>query len=63
MLAYVERLTRTPADMSAADVEALRSAGFTDRDILDIATVAAYFAYANRIANGLGVQLETWGEA
>jgi len=43
-------------------VNSLRSVGFTDRDILDIATVAAYYAYVNRIADGLGVQLETWGE-
>ena len=61
MLEYVEKLTRTPAEMVAPDVENLRSVGFTDGDILDIATVTAYYAYANRIANGLGVQLETWG--
>ena len=62
MLTYVEKLTRTPGTMASSDVENLRSVGFTDRDILDIATVAAYYAYVNRIADGLGVQLETWGE-
>jgi alkylhydroperoxidase family enzyme len=46
--------------MGEADVVALRDAGFTDRDILDICTVTAYYAYVNRIADGLGVQLETW---
>jgi alkylhydroperoxidase family enzyme len=61
MLEYVEKLTRTPGDMVSSDVESLRSVGFTDRDILDNATVAAYYAYVNRIADGLGVQLETWG--
>jgi alkylhydroperoxidase family enzyme len=61
MLQYVEKLTLTPRDMARSDVDALRAAGFTDRDILDIATVAAYYAYVNRIADGLGVQLETWG--
>jgi uncharacterized peroxidase-related enzyme len=60
MLAYVEKLTLTPGDMVKADVEALSNVGFTDRDILDICTVAAYYAYVNRIADGLGVQLETW---
>jgi alkylhydroperoxidase family enzyme len=60
MLSYVEKLTRTPGDMSEADVVALRDAGFTDRDVLDICTVTAYYAYVNRIADGLGVQLETW---
>lgn len=60
MLAYVEKLTRTPGEMSEADVMALRDIGFTDRDVLDICTVAAYYAYVNRIADGLGVQLESW---
>jgi uncharacterized peroxidase-related enzyme len=60
MLSYVEKLTRTPGEMVEADVLALRNAGFTDRDILDICTTAAYYAYVNRIADGLGVQLESW---
>ncbi len=60
MLSYVEKLTRTPGDMSEADVVELRDADFTDRDILDICNVTAYYAYVNRIADGLGVQLETW---
>ena len=60
MLTYVEKLTKTPGAMAEPDVEALRTAGFSDRDILDIATVAAYYAYVNRIADGLGVELETW---
>jgi uncharacterized peroxidase-related enzyme len=60
MLEYAERLTRHPSALEGADVEALRSAGFSDRDILDIAEVTAYFAYVNRIADGLGVTLEPW---
>ena len=60
MLTYVEKLTRTPGEMSEPDVTAFRNAGFTDRDVLDICTVAAYYAYVNRIADGLGVQLESW---
>jgi uncharacterized protein YciW len=62
MLEYVEKLTLAPGEMTAPDVDSLRSVGFTDRDILDIATVTAYYAYVNRIADGLGVQLETWRE-
>ena len=61
MLGYVEKLTRCPQNMTEADVASLRDAGFTDRDILDICEVAAYYAYVNRIADGLGVTLETWG--
>ncbi len=60
MLRYAVKLTREPASVVAEDVETLRAAGFTDLDILHIAEVVAYFAYANRIANGLGVPLEDW---
>ena len=60
MLTYVEKLTLTPSTMNHTDVAALRSAGFEDRDVLAIAEVAAYYAYANRIADGLGVAVEPW---
>ena len=58
MLTYAEKLTRTPSKMNGKDVEALCIAGFSDRDILEIAEVTAYYAYVNRIADGLGVELE-----
>lgn len=60
MLTYAEKLTLTPGDMTAEDVASLREAGFSDRDILDIAEVVGYYAYVNRIADGLGVYIETW---
>ncbi len=60
MLGYAVKLTRSPGEVISADVEALRVAGFSDRDILDIAEVVAYYAYANRIADGLGIELEDW---
>ncbi len=58
MLTYVEKLTRTPGAVSRTDVEALRAVGFDDKDVLQIVEIAAYYAYANRIADGLGVALE-----
>ena len=60
MLLYATKLTSTPADVTAEDVAVLRRAGFTDRDVLDIVEVTAYYAYANRIADGLGVTDEPW---
>ena len=60
MLAYAVKLTRVPGEMTASDVEDLRTAGFSDRDVLDIVEVTAYYAYANRIADGLGVEPEGW---
>jgi uncharacterized peroxidase-related enzyme len=52
---YAEKLTRAPATIEAADIEALRAAGLDDGEILEVNQVASYFAYANRTASGLGV--------
>lgn len=60
MLRYAIKLTNTPGAMVRADVEGLRAEGYSDRDILDIAEVTAYYAYVNRIADGLGVETEDW---
>jgi len=46
--------------MVEEDVAALRAAGHSDVDILHIAEVVGYYAYVNRIADGLGVQFESW---
>ena len=62
MLAYAEKLTVSPSDVAETDVVGLHEAGFSDRDILDLVEVVAYFAYANRIAEGLGITLEPWIE-
>ncbi len=62
MLEYAVKLTLTPAEMAEADVNALRAEGFSDRDVLDIVEVTAYYAYANRVADALGIQLEDWYE-
>jgi len=58
MLAYAEKLTRDPGAMNAGDVESLRAQGFDDPAIHDICAIAAYFAFVNRMADGLGVDLE-----
>ena len=46
------------ASIEEADVEDLRTAGFDDRAIHDACQVVAYFNYVNRVADGLGVELE-----
>jgi uncharacterized peroxidase-related enzyme len=60
MLRYAEKLTRQPGTVTESDVSRLRAVGFSDTDILHIAEVVGYFAYANRIADGLGIPLEDW---
>ena len=60
MLDYARKLTETPSLMTPADVDQLREVGFSDEDILAICEVVSYYAYVNRIADGLGVQVEPW---
>lgn len=56
----MDKLTRTPGEMEQSDLEPMREAGLSDLDILHVCQVAAYYAYANRLADGLGVGLEEW---
>lgn len=58
MLEYAAKLTLEPWNMKKSDVEKLREAGFSDAAILDICQVAGYYAFVNRLADGLGVELE-----
>ena len=60
MLDYAEQLTRRSSSTSKKDIDYLRRAGFSDAAILDINQVAAYYNYVNRIADGLGVELEPY---
>ncbi|MEX0406280.1 peroxidase-related enzyme [Aquibium sp. LZ166] len=50
MLDFAVKLTETPDKMEEADRAALREAGFTDRDIWDITSTAAFFNMSNRVA-------------
>lgn len=60
MLNFAVKLTSEPGSLVIKDINQLREVDFSDRDILDIVEVTAYYAYANRIADGLGVTLEDW---
>ena len=51
MLDFAVKLTRASAETSEADRQMLRDAGFTDRDIFDIASVAGFFNMTNRVAS------------
>ena len=60
LLQFAIDLTRTPGAMTRDHVEALRAAGFDDRAISDAVQIVSYFNYINRVADGLGVDLEEW---
>lgn len=57
-MAYVRKLTEEPATLTEADINALRSTGWADGEILEINQVSAYFGYANRTVLGLGCSTE-----
>ncbi len=58
MLDYAAKLTKTPGKMTEEDLAPLRKLGYDDRAILDINQITSYYAYVNRVADGLGVVLE-----
>lgn len=50
MLAFAIKLSRTPEDITDDDYTQLKTHGYDDDDILDIAGITAFFGLSNRIA-------------
>ena len=55
---YAIELTCRPTEMSQASIDRLRKVGFTGDQITIATQVISYFNYINRIADGLGVDME-----
>ncbi len=56
VLKYALKLTLAPNQITEQDIAILRESGFTDRGILEINLISAYFNMLNRITLGLGVE-------
>ena len=56
MLEFSVKLTEEPDRIVEADRQALRAAGFSDRDIWDIASTAAFFNMSNRLAAAIDMR-------
>ncbi len=56
MLAFAVLVTEAPWRIEEADRQALRDAGFSDRDIWDIAAVASFFNMSNRMASAVDMR-------
>lgn len=56
MLDFVEKLTLASSKIEEADRQALRDAGFSDRDIWDIASVTGFFNMTNRVASATAME-------
>jgi len=55
LLDYVWKLSKTPGEMTEADIEGLRAAGWTDPQIVATVHVTSFFAYMNRVAEAFGL--------
>jgi alkylhydroperoxidase family enzyme len=54
LLSFVEKVAREASQVTPDDIARVRSAGFSDRAILDAAHVAGFFSYMNRVVQALG---------
>ncbi len=63
MVNHAVALTRDPSSLSEAHIGALRESGMSDEEILQLTLIASYFNFVNRMASGLGVNLEEEGLA
>jgi uncharacterized peroxidase-related enzyme len=59
MLDFAVRLTAEPWLIGETDREALRRAGFSDRDIWDIAAIVGFFNMSNRVASAVDMRPNT----
>lgn len=55
LLDYVELVTHAASRTTAADVQKLRDAGWTENQIAEAVYVTAMFAFFNRVADAFGV--------
>ncbi len=58
LLGYAIELTVSPSDVTRQHVQRLQDVGLSARDVIDANQVVSYFNYVNRVAEGLGVELE-----
>jgi uncharacterized peroxidase-related enzyme len=56
MLVFAEKVTLSSKQIVEADRQALRDAGFSDREIWDIAAVASFFNMSNRMASAVDMR-------
>jgi uncharacterized peroxidase-related enzyme len=58
MLAYAEKIAQDASKIHAADIDALRAAGFTDPQICDIALCASFRCFVSRFFDAMGAGTE-----
>jgi uncharacterized peroxidase-related enzyme len=56
VLEVAVRLALTPAEVTAADLEALQAHGLTRDDIWDVGAIVSFFALSNRLAHWAAIR-------
>jgi uncharacterized peroxidase-related enzyme len=56
MLGFASRVNEPGFAAAGEEIEALRAAGFSDDDVWDIAAIAAFFGFSNRMAGALDMR-------
>jgi len=59
MMAFVEKIVLNADRITAADIEVLRSHGYRDEDIFDVAATAAARCFFSKLLDALGVQADS----
>ncbi len=56
LLVFSEKLTRTPGEITKADIDALKDKGISEQTIEDTINVVSLLNYVNRIVDAFGVE-------
>jgi uncharacterized peroxidase-related enzyme len=56
VLTFVRKLTLSPGEVTAAEVEEIFAAGWDDRALHDTVAICGLFNLMNRLVNGLGIE-------
>jgi uncharacterized peroxidase-related enzyme len=58
MIDFALKLTREPAQVKKGDIEFLQQYGFSEEQVVDIVLITCTFNFMDRLADGLGVELD-----
>jgi alkylhydroperoxidase family enzyme len=58
MIDFALRLTREPSAIKREDIESLKQSGFREEQVVDIVLITCTFNFMDRLADGLGVELD-----
>jgi alkylhydroperoxidase family enzyme len=58
MIDFALKLTREPSSVKREDIDALKQRGFADDQVVDIVLITCTFNFMDRLADGLGVELD-----